>query len=638
MSNSTDLISSISSSLTNLSSKVSKTERKLYQATLTQISKLKYVNGALINSSQNVKVMGELKFELNKLLGSKEYTQAVKEFGSSYSLVEKIQNEYFESMVQDFTPTKAVNIVKRTAISQMADNLIGGGVNQAVTEQAANILLQNIQSGSNVRKVTEDLRSFMIGSPDNIGALTKYSGQIATDSINQYAAAYNEEITKDLGFNWYQYVGSLRDTSREFCSALISQRYIHKSELEAASKGQLRIGKVSTAGMYKDTNGKNILVLRGGYNCKHQLRGIADKLVPSEVKILFDPQALAERELDKRIGALDRALEDPDGAEPGGPYNRAEVSLNDFINKYRIDKPTFDNISKNYRGLDLVYSDFSKYSGKITERIDDLILQDFGVDSVDFDKLTASKIKIKDLIVNDVLNDYSDMRKLLELAGYSKDEIWKQNISIDSQLKAIKKVTDIDFEVLIKAYEDLEDIKKIELQPYTIGDEWFISAKIRGGSFNITRTYSKQANKFIVDRDYFWLSPELQGNGFARKLLKKEFDSYISNGVDQAQVHANIDVGGYAWAKFGAYSDNPLGIERIISIKKSQGWITKAQYDEIIKILDLNKAIKENLPVNMSLLANSRYGKTMLLGSDWSGFWNIKDKDQMNILYTYLNK
>jgi len=143
----------------------------------------------------------------------------------------------------------------------------------------------------------------MLSTPSSTGALTKYSGQIATDSINQYAASYNEEVTEGLGFEWFQYVGSIRDTTRPFCKALVGQRYIHKSELSRAAQGQLRVGTVSRAGMYVDTTGANITVLRGGYNCKHQFRGVATKNVPLSVRAQVTGVSKKEQAQIKRIEA-----------------------------------------------------------------------------------------------------------------------------------------------------------------------------------------------------------------------------------------------------------------------------------------------------------------------------------------------
>ena len=288
-SNTEKLLSVIKTALSDYERAVNNTQKKGYQLVLTNLNRLEYKNDRLIQNTNNVKVLGRMKNDLNKLLRSPLYVNAVKKLGESFNIIETLQNEYFESLVENFKPSGAAKIAKRTAVLQMVDNLVGGGVNQEVTNKAANILLANMQSGSNVMQVTESLREFMLTTSKTAGSLSKYSGQIATDSINQYAAAYNQQVIEDLDFEWFQYVGSLRDTSRDFCVALVKQRYIHKSELSKAAKGVLRDVTVSTAGMYPQTNGGNLTVLRGGYRCHHQFRGVTTSNVPKSIRDKVTP-------------------------------------------------------------------------------------------------------------------------------------------------------------------------------------------------------------------------------------------------------------------------------------------------------------------------------------------------------------
>lgn len=283
-SNTQDLFKTIRESLDDLLSNANAIQIRGYDKILTNISRLEYQNGQLLMNTVNISIMGKIKSDLNKLFRSPSYLKNVKKFGNQYSIVETIQNDYFTSIVEDFTATGALNILKTTAVNQMVDNLVGAGVKQEVTQEAANILLRNMQSGTNARTLTEELRNFMLTNDESAGALTKYSGQIAIDSINQYTASYNEQATEDLGFEWYQYVGSLRDTSRPWCIHLVGQRYIHKSELPAAANGNFRGTKVSLAGLMPNTTGDNVLILRGGFNCKHQFRGVATKNVPKSTR------------------------------------------------------------------------------------------------------------------------------------------------------------------------------------------------------------------------------------------------------------------------------------------------------------------------------------------------------------------
>ena len=55
----------------------------------------------------------------------------------------------------------------------------------------------------------------------------------------------------------------------------------------------------------------------------------------------------------------------------------------------------------------------------------------------------------------------------------------------------------------------------------------------------------------MANHDVFTINGEGQGGGIGKQVLKTQFDEYEKMGVAKVEVHANIDVGGYAWARFG---------------------------------------------------------------------------------------
>lgn len=54
-----------------------------------------------------------------------------------------------------------------------------------------------------------------------------------------------------------------------------------------------------------------------------------------------------------------------------------------------------------------------------------------------------------------------------------------------------------------------------------------------------------------AESSYFKMSSSEQGKGEGKTLLAANVKMYQELGLDKVEVHANIDVGGYAWAKYG---------------------------------------------------------------------------------------
>lgn len=128
----------------------------------------------------------------------------------------------------------------------------------------------------------------------NEGSLTKYARQIATDSVNQFNASYNQKVSDDLGLTWFQYVGSLLTTSREFCIEMTKKRYFHISEVEEMLKGN--IGDVHVHinpktklpdGFIEGTTKQSFFINRAGYMCGHQIFPVPMAAVPADIRAKF---------------------------------------------------------------------------------------------------------------------------------------------------------------------------------------------------------------------------------------------------------------------------------------------------------------------------------------------------------------
>jgi GNAT superfamily N-acetyltransferase len=72
-------------------------------------------------------------------------------------------------------------------------------------------------------------------------------------------------------------------------------------------------------------------------------------------------------------------------------------------------------------------------------------------------------------------------------------------------------------------------------------------------------TMNRWATEYEVHHDYFTLEPEYQGKGIAQRLNTAAEDLYRANGIQYITLDANIDVGGYAWAKQGYTLDVDKG-------------------------------------------------------------------------------
>ena len=97
--------------------------------------------------------------------------------------------------------------------------------------------------------------------------MKRYAGQILNDSLRDFDATLNFNKSKDAGLTYVKYYGDVIPTTREICRNVINGVY------DKRKGGLFTIDEVKDLWASRSWSGKksgNPLVVRGGYNCRHQ--------------------------------------------------------------------------------------------------------------------------------------------------------------------------------------------------------------------------------------------------------------------------------------------------------------------------------------------------------------------------------
>ena len=97
--------------------------------------------------------------------------------------------------------------------------------------------------------------------------MKRYAGQILNDSLRDFDATLNFNKSKDAGLTFVKYYGDVIPTTRDHCRKIINGVY------DKRKSGLFTIDEVNSLWTSRSWKGKksgNPLVVRGGYNCRHQ--------------------------------------------------------------------------------------------------------------------------------------------------------------------------------------------------------------------------------------------------------------------------------------------------------------------------------------------------------------------------------
>lgn len=172
---------------------------------------------------------------------------------------------------------------------------------------------------------------------------------------------------------------------------------------------------------------------------------------------------------------------------------------------------------------------------------------------------------------------------------------------------------------------------------------------IRDDRFTLSRSFGKTTKAYdksrlfkTVEHEYLKIPKSLQGlsgeASITKNLFKVLFDNYQKAGIEVANVHANINVGGYAWARYNFNMISQGNVSSYISSAIGKTDVKEAKdFLQNFKDAIENHSFKES-GFNINQWANSPYAKDALLGSDWYGELDFTDDQALKGFLDYLYK
>lgn len=157
--------------------------------------------------------------------------------------------------------------------------------------------------------------------------------------------------------------------------------------------------------------------------------------------------------------------------------------------------------------------------------------------------------------------------------------------------------------------------------------------------------------KIVISNDMFKLAERDQSQGFGKQITSNLIDVADHIGASKIEMEANINIGGYAWARYGFapskegfkdFTDRLIkdNSEKIAALTPSQ----KKELDDIIKPKMLFNAQATLAMQDLSALdfkdpsAKFHFGKDLLIGSDWFGSIDLDSKLSYGIIRAYCAK
>ncbi|KKN74652.1 hypothetical protein LCGC14_0388540 [marine sediment metagenome] len=264
-------------------------EKKIFSRVQILLGELDKRRGRIRATGANLRKINRIKRDIRAIILSDQYLKDVDKFTKSFDTATELQTAFFTTLKSDFTQPKFINTLREVSIQNTVQALTESGIQSNIVDKAANIIRTNISDSNSFSNLMDEMRGFLTKTEESVGALQRHTSQIVTDALNTYAREYSQVVSENLDNDWFIYVGSLVEDSRDFCIALVKKKWIHRSEFTQITKGNIDVDndgdteKVSLQGVKPQTNASNFITFAGGFNCNHVVAPINEEFVPEKL-------------------------------------------------------------------------------------------------------------------------------------------------------------------------------------------------------------------------------------------------------------------------------------------------------------------------------------------------------------------
>jgi len=185
-----------------------------------------------------------------------------------------------------------------------------------------------------------------------------------------------------------------------------------------------------------------------------------------------------------------------------------------------------------------------------------------------------------------------------------------------------------------------------------------LELKYHSGNLTMTRNFSYGTDSvFQVYHAYFKVEPGVRNRGAMKAIFKTLYKQYKNIGIERLKVSANIDVGGYTWAKTGFRAEQyearnhtdrmsylvghtrNIGIDKITrqpmtyTITQSDADEAKRRFDSFYRVNDGSTKFPMRL---LASISDGKAGKALLLHESWAGSIDLRKPDQRTDFENYI--
>ena len=213
------------------------------------------------------------------------------------ALVQNLKQQYFtqfKDISNTFTRTLSDKVYQNTLLGSEFTVLEKelrqtiNGIYASSKDPEMNRLVKFVKNNKNKKRMQRKVEKAVATLQSKFGRdragenMKRYAGQLLNDSLRDFDATLNFNKANDAGLTYVRYYGDIIPTTRQICRGLVSRTIGKKNGLFTIDE----VRKLWASRSWTGKKAGNPLVVRGGYNCRHQWSYVSPDWFDSSGKLI----------------------------------------------------------------------------------------------------------------------------------------------------------------------------------------------------------------------------------------------------------------------------------------------------------------------------------------------------------------
>lgn len=257
---------------------------------LIQQTNIDVTQGRIVRSNQNIARALQFIAQYEAWLVNPDvspYSSEVDDFIGEFSIQKRINDELLIAFGTRIP--ESAEVAYTASRAEAVKMLIGDRMTSRFIGDIRDTIVTSITNERSYSEMVAAISEVVQGGETREGRLLNWAKQVAHDQYAMTDRIYTTTAARDMGVEWWRYLGGKVKKSRCFCVHR-DGKYFHTTEVESWGKLE-NIGECKTkngwAGRMPNTDEDTIFSKLGGYKCLHSLMPVGETVVPPEVLARF---------------------------------------------------------------------------------------------------------------------------------------------------------------------------------------------------------------------------------------------------------------------------------------------------------------------------------------------------------------